>query len=181
MHGQVQRRIETREFAFPDCVSELLGLPADDDRREPVEPCDPEVPGSGRPVPDLPPASDPQRVFQRMVRLALDQAESGAQLDVDVVQPVDNEERASPPGPLPELATLAATAGKGLRPTLVVTVAGTECALRTVGMRMLPFPKDPGQGQPLLQELKERILDARGNVLEKRRGAGKRKPRFHEG
>ena len=104
--------VSGRSFTLPGCVSELLGVPADDDRREQVEPRDPEVPGSGRPVPDPSAASDPQRVFQRMVRLTLVQAETGAQLDVDVVQPMDNGRRASPPCPLPALATLAATACK---------------------------------------------------------------------
>ncbi len=38
MHKQVQRRIEARELAFPDCVAELLGVPVDDDRRERLSP-----------------------------------------------------------------------------------------------------------------------------------------------
>ena len=84
MRKQVQRRIEAREFAFADCVSELFGVPVDYDRREQVQPCDPEVLGSGRPVPDLSLAPDPQCAFQRMVRLALVQAETGTSLHVDI-------------------------------------------------------------------------------------------------
>lgn len=149
MHRQVRRCVEAREFAFPDCVSELLGVPADDDHRAQVDPRDPEVPGSGRPVPDHSQASDPRRVLQRMVRLTLVQAETGAQLDVDVVQPMDNGRRASPPCPLPELATLAAAACKGLRPTLVMTVAGTEHALRTrSACACRPSPRIAAKGIP---------------------------------
>ena len=93
MRKQVGLRIEVREFEFPACVSGLLGVPAGDDSREQVEPCDPEVPCSGRPVPDLSLAPDPQRAFQRMVRLALVQAETGASPHVDIEQPFDHEQR----------------------------------------------------------------------------------------
>ena len=64
--------------ALPDCTAGLVGVPVDDGRRQQVRPCVPEVPGSGRPVPDLSLASSPQGALQGMVRLAPVQAGTGA-------------------------------------------------------------------------------------------------------
>ena len=102
MHKQVQRRIEARAVAFPDGVAKLLGVPVGDDRREQVESRDPEVLCSGRPVPDLSLAPDPQRALQRMMRLALVQSETGAAPHVGIEQPFDHEQRPFDPSDFPK-------------------------------------------------------------------------------
>ena len=55
---KVLRNFDACALAFPDRVPNLVGVPEDDDRREQVQPRDPEVLGSGRPVPDLSLASE---------------------------------------------------------------------------------------------------------------------------
>ena len=57
---------------------------------------------SGRTVPDLSLASDPQGALQGMMRLALVQTETGAPLQVDIKQLVDHEQRPFDPSDLPQ-------------------------------------------------------------------------------
>ena len=93
MSEQIQWRRKASQFTFLHRTSELLGVPVDYDRCEKVEPRGPEVLGLGCPVADLSLASNPQCALQRMVRLALVQAEIGAALHVDIEHPVDHERR----------------------------------------------------------------------------------------
>ena len=102
MPEKVPRNFDACMLAFPDRVAKLVGIPVDYDRREQVQPSDPEVLGSGRPVPDRSLASDPQGALQGMMRLALVQAETGTPLHVDIEQPVDHEQRPFDPSDLPQ-------------------------------------------------------------------------------
>ena len=63
MPEQVPRRVEARQFAVPNCVSEPLGVPVDDDRRKKVEPGDAKALDARRPIADLALAPDPRALF----------------------------------------------------------------------------------------------------------------------
>ncbi len=50
MGQQVLWRVESGTRALRDCVSEMVGVPVDDDRCEKIEPGNPEVLALGRPI-----------------------------------------------------------------------------------------------------------------------------------
>ena len=93
MRQQILRRAESGLPAPRDGVSEVVGVPVDDDRRKEIEPGDPEVLTLGRPVADLALPPDPQGALQCVVRLALVQADLRSTLHVGIEQPVNDEKR----------------------------------------------------------------------------------------
>ena len=74
-------------------MSEVVGVPVNDDRREKIEPGGPEVLALGRPITDLALTADPQGALEGMVCLSLVQADLRPALHVGIEQPVDDEER----------------------------------------------------------------------------------------
>ena len=72
---QIQWRRMSSQFAILHRASEFLGVPVDYDRCGKVEPRNSELPGFGCPVADFSLSSDLYCSRQRMVRLALVQAE----------------------------------------------------------------------------------------------------------
>lgn len=70
----------------------MVGVPIDDDRREKIEPGDPEVLALDCSIADLALATDPLGAFQGMVCLPLVQADLRPTLRVGIEQPVDDEQ-----------------------------------------------------------------------------------------
>jgi hypothetical protein len=74
-------------------LTEVLGVPVDDDGGEQVQPGHSEVLALGCSITDFTLAANAQGVFQRMMRFALIQADLGTALHVGIQQPIDDEQR----------------------------------------------------------------------------------------
>lgn len=77
-----------------DGLTEMLGVPVDDDGGEKIETGHAVVLALGGAIPDFTLAPDAQGVFQGVMGLALVQAYLGPALHVGVEKPLDDEERA---------------------------------------------------------------------------------------
>ena len=84
-------------FPLSDRFAEMGGIPVNDDGGEQVEPGHAVVLALDRAVADFALASDPERVLERVMSLALVQAGVGSALHIGVEQPVDDEERSFDP------------------------------------------------------------------------------------
>ena len=78
------------------------GIPVNDDGGEQVEPGHAVVLALARAVADFALASDPERVLERVMSLALVRAGVGPALHIGVEQPVDDEERSLDPSDFAE-------------------------------------------------------------------------------
>ena len=78
----------------------MQSVPVDDDGGEQIEARDPVVLALGSAVAHLALAADPQGILQRVVRLALVEADLGAALHARVEDPFDDEQRALDPADL---------------------------------------------------------------------------------
>jgi hypothetical protein len=85
-----------------DGLTELLGVPVDDDCGQQVQACHAEALTFGGAIADFALAADAQGVFQGMVGFAFVQADLGAALHVGVDQPVDDEQRPFDPSDFPQ-------------------------------------------------------------------------------
>ena len=84
-------------FPLSDRFAEVGGIPVNDDGGEEVEPGHAVVLALAGAVADFTLASDPERVLERVMSLALVQAGVGPTLHIGVEQPVDDEERVFDP------------------------------------------------------------------------------------
>ena len=89
-------------FPLSDRFAEMGGIPVNDDGGEQVEPGHAAVLALARAVADFALASDPERVLERVMSLALVQAGVGSALHIGVEQPVDDEERSFDPSDFAE-------------------------------------------------------------------------------
>ena len=89
-------------FPLSDRFAEMGGIPVNDDGGEQVEPGHAVVLALARAVADFALASDPERVLERVMSLALVQAGVGPALHIGVEQPVDDEERSFDPSDFAE-------------------------------------------------------------------------------
>ena len=89
-------------FPLSDCFAEMGGIPVNDDGGEQVEPGHAAVLALVRAVADFALASDPERVLERVMSLALVQAGVGSALHIGVEQPVDDEEGSFDPSDFAE-------------------------------------------------------------------------------
>ena len=89
--------LDGRAGVFPLSArfAEMGGIPVNDDGGEQVEPGHAAVLGLARAVADFALASDPERVLERVMSLALVQAGVGPALHIGVEQPVDDAERSN--------------------------------------------------------------------------------------
>lgn len=90
---QLGRTVQPIMLSLRDGVSEMLGVPVDDDCGQQVQACHAEVLTFGGAIADFALAADAQGVFQGMVGFTFVQADLGAALHVGVEQPVDDEQR----------------------------------------------------------------------------------------
>ena len=93
---------EAGVFPLSDRFAEMGGIPVNDDGGEEVEPSHAVVLALAGAVADFALASDPQRVLERVVCLALVQAGVGSALHIGVEEPVDDEERSFDPSDFAE-------------------------------------------------------------------------------
>ena len=84
MRQKIGRDRELRTLALRDGLAQVSRVPVDDDRGEEVERGHPKMLALGRPVADFALSADPQRVLQRVVRLALVEADLYPALHVGV-------------------------------------------------------------------------------------------------
>lgn len=91
-----QSRVAVQPGPLPRCdsLTEVFGVPVDDDGGEQVETGHAIVLAFGGAVADFALATDTQGVFQGVMGLALVQANLGPSLHVGVEEPFDDEERA---------------------------------------------------------------------------------------
>ena len=89
-------------FPLSDRFAEMGGIPVDDDGGEQVEPGHAVVLALAGAVADFALASDPERVLERVMSLALVQAGVGSALHIGVEQPVDDEEGSFDPSDFAE-------------------------------------------------------------------------------
>ena len=75
-------------------MTEVLGVPIDDDRGQQVETCHAVVLAFGGAIPDFALAANAKGVFQGVVRLPLIKTNIGTSLHIGIKQPVDDEQRA---------------------------------------------------------------------------------------
>ena len=95
--GGVRQKIgrdgELRTLALRDGLAQAGCVPVDDDCSQQVERGHPKMLALSRPVADFSLSADPQSVLQRVVRLALVEADLDAALHVGVQDPFDHEQR----------------------------------------------------------------------------------------
>ncbi len=85
-----------RGFGHPgDDLSELPGVPVDDHGGEEVQAGDPVVLCLGRPIADLTALVEADGTLERMMGLAFVEPHLCPSLEVEVAQPVEDEDRAS--------------------------------------------------------------------------------------
>ena len=89
-------------FSLSDRFVEMGGIPVNDDGGEQVEPSHAVVLALAGAVTDFALASDPQRVREGVMSLALVQAGVGSALHIGVEQPFDDEERSFDPSDFAE-------------------------------------------------------------------------------
>ena len=109
--GPPKRRYVGEEFgwAIQSCplspchsVSELFGIPINDDGGQQIEASDAEVLSFRGTVADFSLTPDPKSTFQGVMCLSLVKADMGAALHVGVEQPFDDEQCAFDPADLPQ-------------------------------------------------------------------------------
>ena len=76
-----------------DSVTEMFGVPVNDDGGEEIQPGHSEVLALSCSITDFTLAPNAQGVFQRMMRFALIQADLGTALHIGIQQPIDDKER----------------------------------------------------------------------------------------
>ncbi len=99
---QFGRTVQSIMFSLRDGVTEMLGVPVDDDGGQQVQACHAEVLTFGGAIADFALAADAQGVLEGMMGLALVQTDLSAALHVSVEQPVDDEECPLDPSDFPQ-------------------------------------------------------------------------------
>lgn len=93
MREKIVWRFQSSLFPLRDRDAELFCIPVNDDGRQQVQPCDPEVLAFCGTVPDFTLSTDTQGAFQGVMRLTFVETDLGAALHVGVEQPFDDEQR----------------------------------------------------------------------------------------
>ena len=92
MREEVSWRVQLGLFALRDSYAKLFCIPEDDDGGEQVEPSDPEVLAFRVAVSDFALPTNPQGIFQSMVRFTFIETNVGTSLHIRVERPFDDEE-----------------------------------------------------------------------------------------
>lgn len=113
-----------------DSMAEMQGVPVDDDGGEQVEAGDPVMLTFGGTIADFALASDAQDVLERVMRLALVEADLRAALHADIEDPVDDEQSPLDPADLAQRGgqiVLAWTGGELAQDAAWRDLPGAHC------------------------------------------------------